>query len=155
MLIWHRLWYQGQNVITKGSKYHTRGGTNIRTNKGSTQYHRSTRGVTTKWEDSPFTHETKVYHQGGETSLLPTRPRWGNNHTFIFLSQGILSTRVPYNNYKFLSSPYKEGPTRMMWSSGPPNCSRSASDIIKGWLVPWRDNLAHVGEEGITHHYLH
>ena len=29
---------------------------------------KSTRGVTSRWEDNPLTTNTKVYHQGGETT---------------------------------------------------------------------------------------
>ena len=48
-------------IITKGSKYHTQEG---RAAQGTTsgQYnsnHKTTRGVTTKWEGNPFTHKTK------------------------------------------------------------------------------------------------
>ena len=33
--------------------------------RGFTQVHKSTTGVTVKWEDNYFTHKTKVYKQGG------------------------------------------------------------------------------------------
>ena len=54
-----------------------------------TQDHKSTRWFTTKWKYNHFTHKTKVYQQGGETTLLPTRPRCTNKVG----GQPFLSTR--------------------------------------------------------------
>ena len=102
------------NHHDKRVKCHTRRGRHQhKDQKSSTQGRRSTRVVITKWEDNPFTHKTEVYNQDGETTLLPTRPRCtikvgkqpfypqdqGSN--LYFVSQGIQSIGVPYNNFKF------------------------------------------------------
>ena len=62
-----------------------------------------------------------MYHQGAETILLPTRPR-----TLILLSQGILFTCVPYNNYDFYH-----------------HCIRK---VQTGWCDPLVLHTAHKGQ---------
>ena len=55
--------------------------------------HKSTRGVTTKWEDNPFTHKTK-----GVTT------RWEDNPFYLSLNVHVFHTIT-----RSSSSPYKEG----------------------------------------------
>ena len=96
--------------------------TSITTKWGENPFNPQEQGVPTRWDkipftlktkvyqqvgrNKPFTHKTKVYQQGGRTTLLPTQRI---NQNFIFISQSMWSTSVAYSNWKFLSSPYKEG----------------------------------------------